>query len=128
MAQAVGYEPISSARWRLSAETPSFWLANIQQAENQTVRGVRLRSNNVPAVVDVRSPHVAHLKRPSDVAQPPLAPQFGQTKPLGHRSHSKIVEAVGVSSEPRPKLAVGAWVVNTRSKVRHPPRLVRSAE
>jgi len=28
---AVWYELISSARWRLSADTPSFWFANNQQ-------------------------------------------------------------------------------------------------
>ena len=89
MAHAVGYEPILRARCKLNAETPSFWLANIQQAANQTLRGVRLRSNNVPAVVEVRLPHVTHLKRPSDVAQPPSAPHLGQTKPLGQRSHSR---------------------------------------
>jgi len=45
---------------RLSAEIPSFWLANCQQAVNQTVSGVRVRSKIVPAVTDVRSPHSWH--------------------------------------------------------------------
>jgi hypothetical protein len=41
---------MSSARLRLSAEMPSFWVANSQQAANHTVSGVRVRSKIVPAV------------------------------------------------------------------------------
>jgi hypothetical protein len=61
MAQAVGYEPISSDRCRLRAEIPSFCEAKAQHALNHTVSGVRRRSNNVPAVSDVRAPQLAHL-------------------------------------------------------------------
>ena len=55
---------------------------------NHTVSGVRLRSNSVPAVTDVRLPQAAHLYRPSATAQPPC-PHFGQAKPPGHRSQSR---------------------------------------
>jgi hypothetical protein len=61
IAQAVGYEPISSARWRLRAETPSFWEANNQHAASHTVSGVLRRSNNVPAVTAVWALQLAHL-------------------------------------------------------------------
>ncbi len=61
IAHAVGYEPISSARCKLSADMPSLPVANIQHAVNHTVSGVRRRSNSVPAVTDVRAPHAAHL-------------------------------------------------------------------
>jgi len=88
IAHAVGYEPISSERCRPSAETPSLAVANIQQAVNHTVSGVRLRSNSVPAVTDVRLPQAAHLYRPSATTQPPR-PHFGQAKPPGHRSQSR---------------------------------------
>jgi hypothetical protein len=56
---------------------------------NHTVSGVRLRSNSVPAVTDVRLPQAAHLYRPSATAHPPPCPHFGQTKPPGHRSQSR---------------------------------------
>src|SRR5450755_495619 len=79
----------STERCRLSAETPSFCAANIQQAVNHTVSGVRLRSNSVPAVTDVRLLQAAHLYRPSATAHPPPCPHFGQTKPPGHRSQSR---------------------------------------
>ena len=61
IAHAVWYEPISSARCRLSAEIPSFCAANIQQAVNHTVSGVRRRPDSVPAVTEVRDPQPAHL-------------------------------------------------------------------
>jgi hypothetical protein len=35
-------------------------VANSQQALNQTVNGVRVRSKIVPAVTDVRAPHPEH--------------------------------------------------------------------
>ena len=89
MAHAVWYEPISSVRFRLSAEIPSLPVVNSQQAANQTVKGVRVQSKMVPAVTDVRSPHPEHMNRPSPSRQPPGWPQCVQTKPLGHRSHSK---------------------------------------
>ncbi len=60
-AHAVGYEPISSSRCRLRAEMPFVCAANIQQAVNQTVSGVRRRSKSVPAVTDVLAPQTAHL-------------------------------------------------------------------
>ena len=50
-----------SARFSASAEIPSFWLANSQQAINHTVSGVRVRSKIVPAVTEVRSPQAEHL-------------------------------------------------------------------
>jgi hypothetical protein len=71
-----------------SAETPSFWEANSQQAANQTVSGVRVRSKTVPAVGEVRSPQAEHLKRPSAIRQP-ACPQSGQANPSGQRSHSR---------------------------------------
>jgi len=40
-------------------------MANGQQALNQTIKGVRVRSKIVPAVTDVRLPHPQHLNRPS---------------------------------------------------------------
>ncbi len=73
---------------RLSAETTPFCAANIQQAVNHTVSGVRRRSNKVPAVTDVRPPQAVHLYRPSATAHPPACPQRGQAKPCGHRSQS----------------------------------------
>ena len=45
----------------LSAEIPSLLAANSQQAVNQTVSGVRVRSKIVPAGTDVRPPHPEHL-------------------------------------------------------------------
>ena len=87
--QAVSYEPISSVRWRLSAEMPSLALAKAQQAANQTVSGVLVRWKIVPAVTDVRCPHAVHIQRPSPVYQPPAESQSGQTNPFGHRSHSR---------------------------------------
>ena len=60
-AHAVWLEPISSARFSASAEIPSFWLANSQQAIDRTVSGVRVRSKIVPAVTEVRSPQAEHL-------------------------------------------------------------------
>ncbi|MGB0097919.1 MAG: hypothetical protein WBP81_35945 [Solirubrobacteraceae bacterium] len=44
----------------LKTEIPSFWLANSQQAMNQTVSGVRVLSKIVPAVAEVRSWHSEH--------------------------------------------------------------------
>ena len=82
-------EPISSERFSDSAEIPSLWLANSQQAMNHTVSGVRVRSKIVPAVTEVRSPQAEHLKRPSAIRQPPACPHSGQTNPSGHRSHSR---------------------------------------
>ena len=76
-------------RFRLSAEIPSLPVANNQQAVNQTVSGVRVRSKIVPAVTDVRWPHPEHLKRPSPGRQAPSWPQAAQAKPAGHRSHSR---------------------------------------
>ena len=76
-------------RFRLSAEIPSLPVANNQQAVNQTVSGVRVRSKIVPAVTDVRWPHPEHLERPSPSRQAPSWPQAAQAKPAGHRSHSR---------------------------------------
>ena len=45
---------MSSVRFNLSAEMPSVPLANRQQAANQSVSGVRVRSKIVPAVTEVR--------------------------------------------------------------------------
>ena len=59
-AHAVWSEPISNVRCRLSAEIPSLLAANSQEAVNQTVSGVRVRSKMVPAVTDVRPPHPEH--------------------------------------------------------------------
>lgn len=89
IAHAVWYEPISRVRWRLSADTPSFWVANSQHAMNHTVSGVRVRSKIVPAVTDERPPHPAHQTRLSPSRQPPWWLQRGHTKPSGHRSHSR---------------------------------------
>jgi hypothetical protein len=47
-------------------------VANDQQAVNQTVSGVRVRSKIVPAVTEVRWPQAAHMMRPSLSRQPPL--------------------------------------------------------
>ena len=52
-----------SVRFKLSAEMPSLPLANSQQALNQTVSGVRVRSKIVPAVTEVRSPQPGYLNR-----------------------------------------------------------------
>lgn len=54
MAQAVWYEPISTVRWRPSADLPIFSVLNSQQAVKHTVSGVRARSRIVPAVSEVR--------------------------------------------------------------------------
>src|SRR5699024_8776467 len=47
--------------------------ANSQIASNDTVSGVRRRSNRVPAVTAVRFPHPAHVYRPSATRQPTVA-------------------------------------------------------
>ncbi len=70
IAHAVWYEPISSARCRLSAEMPSFCVANSQHAVNHTVSGVRVRSTIVPAVTEVRELHLANSVPPSPSRQP----------------------------------------------------------
>ena len=75
-------------RFRLSAEIPSLPVAKSQQAVNQTVSGVRVRSKIVPAVTEVRPPHLEHMYRPSASRQPVSRPQPEQAKPAGHRSHS----------------------------------------
>ena len=56
-----------------------------QQAVNQTVSGVRVRSQMVPAVTEVRPRHPEHLSRPSPSRQPPSWPQSAQAKPAGQR-------------------------------------------
>ena len=89
MAHAVWWEPISSERWRLCAETPSFWVANSHVAMNQTASGVRVLSKIVPAVTDVAGRHDPQRNRPSPSRQPPGCPQAGHTNPSGHRSHSR---------------------------------------
>src|SRR5271157_5486855 len=66
---------------KLSAEIPSLPLAKYQQAESQTVSGVRVRSKMVPAITDVRLPHPVHLNLPSPSCHPSEWPQDGQTKP-----------------------------------------------
>jgi hypothetical protein len=71
-----------------SAEIPSFWLANSQQAMNHTVSGVRVLSKIVPAVGDTRTPQ-EHRSLPSAIRQPPARPQSGHTNPAGQRSHSR---------------------------------------
>ena len=68
---------------------PSLPLANSQQALNHTVSGVRVLSKIVPAVTEVRFPHPGHMKRPSARRHPPPWSHFGQTKPMGYRSHSR---------------------------------------
>jgi len=67
---------------------------------NQTVSGVRRRSNRVPAVTEVRFPQPAHLYRPSLIAQPPACSQRGQTKPAGQRLVHRATDGAmpGVSS------------------------------
>ena len=89
IAHAVWYEPISSVRCTVSAETPSLRPANIQQTVNQTVSGVRVLSKIVPAVTEVRASQPVHLSRPSLIRQPPERPQRSQTNPPGQRSHSR---------------------------------------
>jgi len=74
---------------RLSAETPSFWVANIQQVVNQTVSGVRSDSKMVPVVTDVRLPQPEHQNRPPPSRQPPWSPHPGQTNPVGQGINSR---------------------------------------
>jgi hypothetical protein len=89
IAHAVWYEPISRARWRLWADTPSFWVANSQAAVNHTVSGVRVLSKIVPAVAEVRTLHPQQRNVPSPMRHPPPgSTQLGQTNPSGHRNHS----------------------------------------
>jgi hypothetical protein len=84
-----GGETAASSAWLPEflrfLETPSFCVANIQQAWNHTVIGMRVRSKMVPAVTEVRAPHSAHMNRPSPSRQPPPSP------PL--TSRSKIWQA-----------------------------------
>jgi hypothetical protein len=80
---------MSSWRFSDSAEIPSFSEANSQQAANQTVSGVRVRSKIVPAVAEVRAEQAPHSRRPSASRQAPAWPQRGQTNPSGQRSHSR---------------------------------------
>lgn len=49
----------------MSAETPSFWVANIQQVVNQPSAECGSDSKMVPAVSDVRLPQPKYQKRPS---------------------------------------------------------------
>jgi hypothetical protein len=88
-ANRISTEPISKVRFRLSAEIPSLPVAKYQQAENQTVSGVRVRSKIVPAVTDVRLPHSVHMNLPSSSRHPPGCPHAGQMKPEGHLNHSR---------------------------------------
>ena len=71
IAQAVWYDPISSARCKCWADSPSLAVANSQHAWNHTVSGVRVLSKIVPAVTEVRFPQPPHLTRPSSSLQPP---------------------------------------------------------
>ena len=71
---------MSSVRFRLSADMPSLPLANSQQAANQSVSGVRVRSKIVPAVTEVHFPQPVHLKRPS--ASPHLRRSLGTRRRL----------------------------------------------
>ena len=82
-------EHLLAPRFKLSAEIPSWPVAKSQQAVNQTVSGVRVRSKIVPAVTEVRLPHLEHMYRPSPSRQPVSRPQPEQAKPAGHRSHSR---------------------------------------
>src|SRR5450759_3967026 len=130
MAQAVAEEPISSVRCRLNAETPSFCEANIQQAVNHTVSGVRRRSNRVPAVTEVRAPAAGALV-PAITDRPP-------TGVVAARAHEavrpaqplQVVQAVGVGREPglelpgRPRVVVAG----PRLPHVHAAIIVRSAE
>ena len=52
-------------------------------------RRVRVRSNTVPAVAEIRFEHAEHIRRPSPTSQPPPEPHFGQMNPSGHRSQSR---------------------------------------
>ena len=79
----------SEVRFRLKAEIPSLPEAKFQQAANQTVSGVRVRSKMVPAVTDGRLPQFVHMNLPSPSRHPPAWPHSGQTNPDGHRSHSR---------------------------------------
>lgn len=104
-------------RCRLSAETPSFCAANIQQAVNQTVSGVRRRSNRVPAVTDVLFPHPAHLYRPSAIAQPPACPQRGQTQlgpPCNRDTVATAARSLGFIAKPSPleELKASPWFLS----------------
>jgi hypothetical protein len=107
IAHAVWYEPISRVRWRLSADTPSFWVANSQHAMNHTVSGVRVRSKIVPAVTDERPPHPAHQTRP----QPPAAVVAAARahEALWPPQPLEVVQAVGVGREPRHQLTPSRW-------------------
>jgi hypothetical protein len=67
----------------------AWWEANSQQAVNQTVSGVRVRSKMVRAVGELRDAQATHSKRPSPSLQPPRCTQPRQTNPPGQRSHSK---------------------------------------
>src|SRR4051812_43330025 len=59
---------------------PSLAAANCQQAVNQTVSGVLVRSKMVPAVTEVRRPQPEHSYRPSPSRQPPW-PHSGRGSP-----------------------------------------------
>jgi hypothetical protein len=88
IAHAVWYEPISRARCRCWAEIPSLAVANSQQAWNQTVSGVRVRSKIVPAVTEVRREQPPHSTRP--VGQPPPAGiTAGRAGELARPAHSR---------------------------------------
>jgi hypothetical protein len=76
-------------RCSASAEIPSFWVANSQHAMNHTVSGVRVRSNIVPAVGEVRAPQPRHISRPSPSCHAPTSPHAAHTKPSDQFSHSK---------------------------------------
>src|SRR5438132_702857 len=111
IAHAVWYELISSARCRLCAETPSFWVANSQHAMNQTVRGVRVLSKIVPAVTDVAERHEPQRSRPSPRRHPPGSPAGRAHEPVGPAEPLQVVQAVIVGTEPRPHLAHRSRVV-----------------
>ncbi len=119
--RVVWYEWISRVRCRLRAETPSLLVASSQQALNHTVSGVRVRSNTVPAVTEVRPPHLEHINRPS--------PRRQRKSRIDRRSPHPRTPTRGTEPETTPseRRARGPGI-SRRSKGLGAGRLVRCAD
>ena len=112
----------SSVRFRLRAEIPSLPVANSQQAVNQTVNGVRVRSKIVPPVH--RGAAAAPNAHDPTIPQAP-APRVAAPRTPEPGRPSEPLQVVRIGPEPRLELAKGPRIVCASPKMIHPLSLLR---
>src|SRR4051794_16971396 len=96
---------------------PSLAAASCQQAVNQTVSGVRVRSKIVPAVTDVRRPAAGALE--PAVSQPPAALSAVRAdEPRRPAQPLQVVQAVRIGGEPGQELPGRRRVVQAGHRAR----------